>query len=43
MREVVGDLPFFDLRVLPELARHEIVLVIKPSGVGEPQGVSGVP
>ena len=34
MREVVGDLPFFALRVLSELARHEIVSVVKPRGCG---------
>ena len=42
MREVVGDLPFFALRVLSELARHEIVSVVKPRGLWI-QEVSGVP
>ena len=42
MREVVGHLPFFALRVLSELARHEIVSVVKPRGLWI-QEVSGVP
>ena len=40
--EVVGHLPFFALRVLSELARHEIVSVVKPRGAWI-QEVSGVP
>ncbi len=33
MREVVGHLPFFALRVLSQPARHEIDLLLKPRGV----------
>ena len=42
MGEVVEDLPFFWSWLLSELARHEIVSVVKPRGVWI-QEVSGVP